>query len=525
MRLNSILIPLVSGLAALSTLFTGSAKAQEKLTFLEYTIEADIELVQPAFSANILDNEGNEIIAIGVDDKYQRWLYIYGFSNDKLVLLDKQPLSHDLYRYDVYLPDELTDKRQLQKLYFLSADSLWFYQPGHAVLASVENQPTVSEIVNIAPISSITLVPQADFISRGQFVKDINNDGEGDIIISDFKEVHLMLSQPSSSAAIPNFTRQSLPLLPIIELTKSGAEYSRPELHITDTNFDGKDDIVKVGEGLLEVYTQLDSGLFTNSANYISVSQPISGVDWWNKRDIYGRQLDQSDLMYRKVEKIADINADGITDLVVRYTKSSGVFDRSNDYEVYLGQNKDNVLFFPREANSVIRADGTLSGLNFVDLDSDAKLEVVVSGFDIGISQIIGALLSGSIDQDVYVFKMNDQYIFPKSANLTQEVELNFSLTSGQSGEPVVSLGDLNGDGFKELILSDDEKSLKIYQGKAGASPFVSRSDELKFALPTEGSMVKLTDINHDGKDDLLVHYGRQDDKALQRKVLVFIAQ
>ncbi|WP_434931059.1 FG-GAP repeat domain-containing protein [Shewanella sp. HL-SH5] len=525
MRLNSAIKGIVYSALALVGLHANVTVAKDKLSFLEYTIEADIELVQPAISANIMDNEGNELIVIGVDDNAQRWLYIYGFKQEKLSLLDKQPLSQALFRYDVYQPEDDSQQLQLQKLYFLSADTLWQYQVGHPALASISEQATQSQISKAASISSITLTPQADFISRGEFVKDINNDGIADIVLSDFKAMHILLANNDPATEIQTFITQSLPLLPNIELTDNGAQYSQPTLYFSDANFDNRDDIIKVGEGLLEVYFQQDNGQFLLSATFIPVSQPISGVNWWNKRDIYGGQLDQSNLMHRKVEKLDDINGDGITDLVVRYTKSSGVFDKSNDYEVYLGRNKDNTLSFGRKPTSVIRAEGTLSGLSFVDLDKDNIDEVLVSGFDIGVSQIVGALLSGSIDQDVYVFKMNSEFQFPKQANVAKEVELSFSLTSGQTGEPVITLGDLNGDGFQELLLSDTEKRLKIFQGQSGESPFSSRSDELEFTLPQKGSLVSVTDINHDGKDDLLVHYGRQDDKALQRKILVFIAE
>ncbi|WP_420028921.1 hypothetical protein [Shewanella benthica] len=89
-----------------------------------------------------------------------------------------------------------------------------------------------------------------------------------------------------------------------------------------------------------------------------------------------------------------------------------------------------------------------------------------MAGFDIGLSQIIGALISASIDQDVYLFKMDENSQFSDDANISKEVEL----TSGQSGTPVVKLADIN------------------------------------------------------GKDDLLIKYGSQDDESLQRQFKVILA-
>ena len=93
------------------------------------------------------------------------------------------------------------------------------------------------------------------------------------------------------------------------------------------------------------------------------------------------KQLDQSNLEYRMLEELRDLNADGITDMVVRYTKASGVLDRVNDYEIYLGKKQQEKLAFSATADSVIRADGTLTGLEFVDIDNDEKFEVLLAGF------------------------------------------------------------------------------------------------------------------------------------------------
>ncbi|WP_076538800.1 VCBS repeat-containing protein [Shewanella sp. UCD-KL21] len=522
--------------------------ANTELKFTTFTVDTQFELTHPVLSANLLDNEGNELLALGVDDDHQRWFAVYGIVDNQLVMLDKVLLSKDIYSFDINEIDSNTDSvLALQQLYFVTAEQLLRYAPVTAnttagainkldpsmlptdvlsVDEKVAQAPSAlpqahsGELVTVAEINSLAVTGHADFISRGDFVSDINNDDIADVLISDFREMHVLLG-----AGNAQFTRQSLPLLPQVELTNNGAEYSRAKLYHSDMNFDGRDDIVKVAEGSLEVYYQNAQGQFAPTAEYISVSQPISGIDWWNKRDAYGQSLDQSDLLYRKVERIGDVNGDDITDLVVRYTKSSGVFDRTNDYEIYLGGNNDGVVAFGRDPETVIKAEGTLTGLRFDDIDNDNVDEVIVSGFDIGITQIVSALLSGSIDQDVHVFKMNALSQFADKANVSKEVELNFSLTSGQSGEPVVALADINGDGYKELLLSDDNATLDIYLGQAGSAPFSKRAQQWDMIIPVEGSMLSATDINADGKDDLLLKFGKQDPDNLQRSFTVLLAQ
>ena len=476
------------------------------LSFSESTIDAPFELTHPIIAADLLPESGKELVVFGVDDLSQRWMAIYGLEQGQYQLVMKRELPQELHSFDI------TESKTagLQQLYFLSQDKL-------KLLVSKENSSELY-IETVAKINSLSFKDRPDFISRGEFIKDLNGDSRDDILIHDFNQVHLFLGGEQG------FERQILPIKPQSRLFDDGATYTQSKLYVADINLDGLVDIVKIGEGELEVYKQTPTKSFDAIAEFVSVRQPISGVDRWNKRDAYDEQLDQSELVYRKVEQLKDLNADGITDMVIRYTKSSGVFDRVNDYEIYLGENNKGKLAFPKEASSVIRAEGTLTGLEFVDIDSDDKDEVMVAGFDIGVSQIIGALLSGSIDQDVHLFKMDSTGRFSDDSNVSKEVELNFSFSSGQAGSPVVKLADLNGDGLKDLLLSEDESTLKVYLGKPGAALFSGDAQEHELKLPVEGDMLKAEDLNGDGRDDLLIKYGRQDDKKFSRQFRVLLA-
>lgn len=496
-------------LLALST--AQGASINSRLSLYSHHIDAGFRITHPIISVNLLPDSGKELVAIGVDDKHQRWLGVYAFDTEVKQYRQrvKQPLPNALFAFDISA-DNLENSDAIQALYFLSSDRLW-------TLKLHGNQV---EFVPLMTVEPLILTSRVDFISRGRFVRDLNRDGLDDFIISSFNQTALVIQQADN-----RYITQILPIQPQMLLYADGAKYTEASLYFADLNLDGRDDIVKVAEGEFEVYYQQDDGLFTVLANYLPVSLAISGQDWWNKRDAYGEALDQSNLVYRKVEHLGDINHDGLADMVVRYTKSSGVLDRVNDYEIYLGSKTKDKLQFAKVPSSVIRAEGTLTGFELVDIDNDKVDEVLVSGFDIGVSQIIGALVSGSIDQDVHLFKSDASSRFASKANITKEVELSFSLTSGQTGQPVVTFADIDGDGYQDLLLSGGEQALTVHLGEPSDSLFNRNDETLKLQLPRDGEMLTVSDLNHDGKDELIIKYGREDRQALQQQFMVIMAQ
>jgi len=510
---NKVYLVLLAAVASVISL-TALASKSETVDFSEIIINSPYTITQEIIAADVLPGKGKELVIFSVDEQGNRWLFIYQLDSttQQYVVAEKAIIPKAFYRFDLSaLASKKADEKaqKMQRIYFISADSLSLYQH--------------NKFKSLAKVKSLYIQQQADFLSRGDFIQDLNNDDFDDVIIADFDKIHILIGQGMNS-----FARQTLPIKPRVRALPTGVSYTEATLYFSDVNFDKKMDILLVGDGEMIIYPQFGNSQFTRKAIRVAINAAISGTEWWNKRDESGEQLDQSNLEYRKLEQLRDVNSDGIIDMVVRYTKTSGVLDRVNDYEIFLGkQNQGNLIYSPN-ADSVIHAEGTLTGLTFVDIDGDDRLEVLLAGFDIGLSQIIGALVTGGIDQDVYVFKMNEQEKFPTKPAIKKGVELTFSLSSGQSGSAVVKLADVNGDGLKDLVLSDDDDELNIYLGKKAGKkdkPFQKRSVSYSTKLPKDGKFVMVEDLNGDGKDDLLLKFSTLDGKDKAKQVKILFAQ
>lgn len=483
-------------------LSTGDLQAKKKKQYFDQIeFEIDFKITHPILTANFINNANHEILMIGENDDKQKVIALYVFDQTvnnyiqhTLMSLPKESIAFDLF----------TDPLGVESILLLDSSGI--------SKLNLENK----SIQLLSGINSLYLEDNPQFIAKKELVKDLNGDGLDDIIISDFSNIHLLLQRQDGE-----FDKTSLPIKASIDMTSERVSFSEARIFNVDSNFDQLIDIIVVEQGQLQIYQQSKDGNFSPINNRISLPMQVSALPWWSVKGTDGESADQSDLEHRMLEKMEDINGDDIIDIMVRHTKSSGVLDRQNQYEIHYGSNQNGVLAFNQQPDTLISADGTLSGLELLDINADGRKEILVSSFDIGVSQIIGALLSGSIDQDVYVFSLDEQDKYDKEPLFSEEVDLNFSLSSGSTGQPVILMADLNGDGFKELVLSAGKKRLAIYKGENNEQLFQSRNKRHKLTLPQDGSMLTAVDLNNDNQQEIIVRYGKQDKSKLRNKVVI----
>ena len=516
-RLIAALVFFVASFTMATDFTNATKKVSPSFDFTQYHITVPFKVNLPVIALDLLDDgqlSVDELIVIGKDELNVTWLAAYGF-NDKISeyeLLDKIRFADEYFAFDV--------SEDNGGLYFLSKNKVAILQYQNKLNIDDRSKPALT-LKHVQDVNSIFLLNEAGYLEEQNFIQDLNQDGKDDIVLPDFEHVNLWLSSPNNSAHF----YQRLAINPQIMLERGGVKYTPTSLFIADYTLDQRQDIAWVSQGILHYFSQNEAGFFSAQANQIALADGIYGIHWWNIREADGENLDQSHLIHRATEDIQDINGDGLADIIVRFTQSSGVLDRANDYEFYFGYlDKQKNLAWPKTANTVIKAEGTLTGLKVVDVNADKKLEVLLSSFELSVSNIIGALLSGDIDQNVLIFALNDHNRYEKEALISKEVALSFSLTSGKSGQPIVLLSDVDGDGLQDLVLSSETDQLAIYLGNKSSRLFNRKASMHRVLLPKNGELLTPQDVNHDGKIDFIIRYGRLDDQRLANKITLLVA-
>jgi hypothetical protein len=491
-------------------LLTFPAYAKYADIFTQHQIDLGFNVNQPVLIADLLPQAGSELVVVGVDDKQQRILAIYFFDtqSNTFIQQDKIKIADNVFSYDVGEPKN----DGLQRLYLLDKTAVHRYVPARSSQKSAW--------VQSESVSSMYLGDKADSFKQMDFIQDINNDGVDDIMLPHFEQLNLWLSD-CCGARHP----QNLPIAARIEMNQSSVRYDDQELYFQDMNLDGKTDLVTVEQGQLSVFAQNEDLQFALIPIKIKIDKSIYAVDWWEMKGPNGQEMDQSDIQHRVVKEIDDFNGDGIPDIAVQFTKSSGVLDKTIDFEFFYGSLNNGQLAYSEQASTSVTSEETLNNLTFLDRDMDGKKEVSVSSFDIGISQIVGALLSGSIDQDVLIFSMDENNQFGKEPLVSQEVEITFSLSSGTQGQPLVKMIDINGDAVKDIVYSDGDDLIRaLLATPSQKKPYAKRSLRQKLPMPKNPYNTASKDLNSDGKTDLVLHHGPADSSELLKRVIVLMA-
>lgn len=207
-----------------------------------------------------------------------------------------------------------------------------------------------------------------------------------------------------------------------------------------------------------------------------------------------------------RVASAGDVNGDGITDLVVGDPSNSAVAQFAGRAYLFLGPLTGNIT--PANAVATISAEAFGDNLGFS----------VASAGDVN-GDGIDDILIGARGNDTNGIQSGRVYLFygPVSGSLaaTSADAIIFGANFNEVGRAVAPVGDLNGDGFGDIVLGTDiagagsRGQIFIFNGPLTGQRSVASADATitgSFANESFGaSVASAGDVNGDGVNDIII--------------------
>lgn len=274
---------------------------------------------------------------------------------------------------------------------------------------------------------------------------------------------------------------------------RSGAEFGRSLAGAGDVNGDGFDDVIVGSRKIAENSAQGAAFVFYGSS---------AGIDPAHRTQLESFQ-DWAEMGY-SVAGAGDVNQDGFDDVIV----GAPVYDDED------GHKNGAAFVFHGSASGVSteiasQLETVHSGINLAtsvsgagDIDADGYDDVIVGAprYDDGVNRRGAA----------FIYRGSASGVIPNFTTVLESYQDN-----ARFGESVAGAGDVNGDGFADVIvgarlydlLKENEGAAFVYPGSASGVETVGSRLEINQGLGVlfGWSVAGAGDVNGDGESDVIV--------------------
>ncbi len=484
---------------------TAPVLASDVPRFAEITVDAGYNVVRRPLVAHLDDSDDIHLIVVGEDENLDRRILVFAVSDGETpgtrLVADLQPDRSEL-AFDV---GSINGK-----------DMLLFLRPGEILRYDLGSH----SLEKWRDGQSYFRQQRDDAISRLDFLADVNDDGQDDLLLPDFDGYRVRLQQAGGNFGEESLLDKSV----LMSLRGRDVEFSARSLFSGDMNFDGLPDLLYWSGDTIGFYAQ------TPGMQYVAdpIERP-SGLGVLSQEEIQRLEenrgaIDQEGLTERDIELITDLNGDDIPDIIAEAAYSEGVFDRSNEFSLHLGRAGADQVEYLFEEDALITSEGLQFDLIETDIDSDGKQDLVVRKARLSFGRVIRALIAGSVGVEIHFHRMTEDDRYEDEANFVAKTKVKFSRSSGQVDIPALEVADFDGDGLQDLVVQTDRSRLSYYRGEPSDTLFAQKPSAFEAVLPRNGELVDTEDINGDGRADILLRYDESDADGLAKTVRLLLS-
>ena len=400
---------------------------------------------------------------------------------------------------------------------------------------------TEDELVSVPTATTATAgfdTPHDSEVPHVDITRDVNGDGRIDLVVPGDSGFHVFVQLAGGVFANPVEMGPPPNLDPIL-----GADgyrfdpWSVSRIHEFDCNGDGRVDLVSWNEDHFEAHIQDRQGLFG--------PDPLTFTSGVRFDTDEVTSLAVGDMTGRALHSFGDLNDDGIADMVVYVLEGARIKDKRSAYEVYYGargvdgaRGADSPIRFASIPNVTIQTDNHVQlAMARRDLDGNGEGDLVVTSIEH--KYLEGSLfkrIKGFMGDDVWLnlafYRVRDGRI-PDSPTATRRIQLDGAPSPREPGWVPLAvvlqggkharrwdreqylrafnknlfIGDVTGDGRADLLIEWTHRELHAYVGVPGPDLFAEEPQKVAIELPNDEEFAWMTDLNRDGRQDIVMHH------------------
>ncbi|MDE0451744.1 MAG: VCBS repeat-containing protein [Gammaproteobacteria bacterium] len=402
----------------------------------------------------------------------------------------------------------------------------------HGRIESVDPDSATSEV--LAELFTTYRGPDRGGIPRIDITRDLNRDGLDDLVVPIVDGFRVALQLPDGSFATPVKLGSPEPFLDASAygekrtyrqagITPENISWYLARIHQLDYDRDGLSDLAFWNGDRFDLYRQNETGTFQATpdtfqtdvsfdfdgsyalAFQIGDANPVSMVLG------LGRHTE-----HKVLKGFRDLDADGVADLITLTLSGRSPLRLRGRFEIHFGRPVPDGTAFSAEPDTTVDTPGRSAGgepwgyatHRFDDFDGDGDLDAIFGAVDTGGGGMLRAMAANAVSIDLALFRLRGR-TYPDKPDAKRRVSSAFRPLSRRGPLfPAVLLGDVDGNGLKDLLVGDRWDRLSVFLASDGPDPFRTPPVKIPVAMPAAGDLhVRLADLDRNGRQDVAIHH------------------